>query len=82
MTAYRGGHLEEVAAVAHKLKSSARAVGAAGLGEICDAIETAADAGVANSLLALLRDFEKEVAEVEGYLRAALEPRPQASACA
>ena len=37
--ACRSGQLKEVAAVAHKLKSSARAVGAAGLGEICDAIE-------------------------------------------
>jgi signal transduction histidine kinase/DNA-binding NarL/FixJ family response regulator len=82
VTACRGGHLKEVAAVAHKLKSSARAVGAAGLGEICDAIETAAETGAASALVTLLHDFEQEMAAVDGYLRATLAPDAPASACA
>jgi signal transduction histidine kinase/CheY-like chemotaxis protein/HPt (histidine-containing phosphotransfer) domain-containing protein len=82
LAACHGGRFKEAAAVAHKLKSSARAVGASGLGEICDAIETAADTGAADSLPALVRDFERAMAEVDSYLRTVLTPEAQASACA
>jgi signal transduction histidine kinase/HPt (histidine-containing phosphotransfer) domain-containing protein/ActR/RegA family two-component response regulator len=82
LAACHGGQIKEAAAVAHKLKSSARAVGASDLGEICNAIEAAADAGAADSLLTLVRQFEQEMAAVDGYLLAALAPNSQASACA
>jgi two-component system sensor histidine kinase/response regulator len=53
---------------AHKLKSSARAVGAQVLDELCVEIEQAADAGHIESVAALLPRFLAEVDAVDRYL--------------
>jgi HPt (histidine-containing phosphotransfer) domain-containing protein len=54
-----------VNAIAHRLKSSSRSVGAVALGEVCAALE---HAGAAHPISALGQDlirFEKELAAVE-----------------
>jgi PAS domain S-box-containing protein len=53
---------------AHKLKSSARAVGAHALGELCAAMEEAGKAGSTETLLALLPRFEQELDAVNTFL--------------
>jgi PAS domain S-box-containing protein len=58
----------DAAAIAHKLKSSARSVGALKLGDLCSHIEIAGHAGDLNALAALLADFETEVSTVEEWL--------------
>jgi CheY-like chemotaxis protein/HPt (histidine-containing phosphotransfer) domain-containing protein/anti-sigma regulatory factor (Ser/Thr protein kinase) len=58
----------DAAAIAHKLKSSARSVGALKLGDLCSNIEIAGHAGDLNALAALLADFETEVSTVEEWL--------------
>jgi two-component system sensor histidine kinase/response regulator len=57
-----------VAATAHKLKSSARSVGALALGELCNEMEQAGKDGDIAALAALLPRFEKELGSVERYL--------------
>ncbi|MDP1698501.1 MAG: ATP-binding protein [Xanthomonadaceae bacterium] len=52
-------------AAAHKLKSSARSVGALALGELCVGIERAGNAGDSDELAALMVTFERELASVE-----------------
>jgi PAS domain S-box-containing protein len=59
---------EDAAQIAHKLKSSARSVGALGLGEICAAIEAAGSTGDAAGLAELMHGFEKEMSSVDSYL--------------
>jgi HPt (histidine-containing phosphotransfer) domain-containing protein len=59
-----------VGALAHKLKSSARSVGALALGELCVEIEQAGKAGQIEALAALLPRFEAEMAAVDEYLDA------------
>ena len=62
---------EEAAAAgahAHKLKSSARSVGALALGELCAQMEQAGKSGDAEALAKLLPRFEQELAGVEGFL--------------
>ncbi len=53
---------------AHKLKSSARSVGALALGELCEEMEQAGKVGDTEALAALLLRFEQEMAGVEHYL--------------
>ena len=53
---------------AHKLKSSARTVGASALGELCAQIETAGKAGNIDALAALLPMFEQELDAVNAFL--------------
>jgi len=53
---------------AHKLKSSARAVGAFDLGDLCAAIEEVGRTGNGYALNALLPLLEAEMAVVDGYL--------------
>jgi signal transduction histidine kinase/CheY-like chemotaxis protein/HPt (histidine-containing phosphotransfer) domain-containing protein len=60
---------KDAADIAHKLKSSARSVGALRLGELCAAIEVAGTAGDSTLLTELFPDFEREMIEVESYLR-------------
>jgi two-component system, sensor histidine kinase and response regulator len=55
-------------AAAHKLKSSARSVGALGLGELCAEMERLGKAGDAQALTALLPRFESELATVDKYI--------------
>jgi HPt (histidine-containing phosphotransfer) domain-containing protein len=59
------GNTALVAAAAHKLKSSARAVGALALGELCAEME---HPGKAETLNALLSRFESEITIVGHYL--------------
>ncbi len=59
---------DQAGAAAHKLKSSARSVGALKLSELCELIEYAATAQDHSSLMALLPRFKAEVCEVENYL--------------
>jgi len=67
-TACAAGQATAAAAAAHKLKSSARSVGALALGELCAGMEQAGQAGDTEALAALLHRFEQEMADVEHYL--------------
>ena len=67
-TACAAGQVEAAGALAHKLKSSARSVGALALGELCFEMEQAGKAGDGEALAALLPRFEQELASVEGFL--------------
>ncbi len=62
------GQAEAAGALAHKLKSSARSVGALALGELCAEMEQAGKAGDMKALMALLSRFKLELANVEGFL--------------
>jgi signal transduction histidine kinase/HPt (histidine-containing phosphotransfer) domain-containing protein/ActR/RegA family two-component response regulator len=53
---------------AHKLKGSARSVGALALGELCAAMETAGKAGSTEALDALLPLFEQELRAVNAFV--------------
>jgi two-component system sensor histidine kinase/response regulator len=53
---------------AHKLKSSARTVGALALGELCEKMEYTAKAGNTEALTALLPAFEQEFEAVNVFL--------------
>ena len=58
-----------VETVAHRLKSSARSVGALALGELCAAMEHAGQAGGRETLADLWPRFEAEIAAVDEFLR-------------
>jgi PAS domain S-box-containing protein len=62
------GNTATTGALAHKLKSSARSVGALALGERCAEMERAGKAGDTGTLTALLPEFEQELARVERVL--------------
>jgi PAS domain S-box-containing protein len=62
------GDIGAAAEVAHKLKSSARTVGALALGDICEDIESAGRAGRAAELKGLVARFNGEMAAVESFL--------------
>jgi PAS domain S-box-containing protein len=66
--ACESGQATTAGAHAHKLKSSARSVGALALGELCFEMEQAGKAGDNEALAVLLPKFEQELAGVEGYL--------------
>jgi len=68
------GLAAEAGAAAHKLKSSARVVGALALGDICAEIETLARISPDPLPVSLVARFEAELALVEDYL-AALPPK-------
>lgn len=53
---------------AHKLKSSARTVGALKLGELCAEMEIVGKAGDTEALVAILPKFEQELGAVNSYL--------------
>jgi HPt (histidine-containing phosphotransfer) domain-containing protein len=67
-TASAAGQAAAAGAAAHKLKSSARSVGALALGELCAEMEKAGKAGNIEALAVLLPRFEQELASVEHYL--------------
>jgi signal transduction histidine kinase/CheY-like chemotaxis protein len=73
---------KDAAEIAHKLKSSARSVGALRLGELCAAIEAAGTAGDLTLLTELCPDFEREMAVVDGYLRSLQARADSAERCA
>jgi PAS domain S-box-containing protein len=62
------GQAGQTAALAHKLKSSARSVGALFLGELCADMEEAGKGGQVEILTALWPRFETEMAAVDEYL--------------
>jgi len=68
--AYATRQAAQVSALAHKLKSSARSVGALALGELCADIEQAGKIGQIEVLAALLPRFEAEIAAIIDYLDA------------
>jgi len=72
----------QTAAVAHKLKSSARSVGALKLGELCADIEIAGHAGDLTAVAALLPAFETEIRTVDEWLRNSPVRDPKAEQCA
>jgi two-component system, sensor histidine kinase and response regulator len=59
---------EQAVAIAHKLKSSARSVGAIKLGDLCADIESAAHAGDLAVIAALLPDYQTEIRAVDQWL--------------
>jgi two-component system sensor histidine kinase/response regulator len=67
-SAYENDQTAQAGALAHKLKSSARSVGALKLGELCAAIEQADKAGRVDALADLVRRFEVEISAVYEYL--------------
>lgn len=62
------GQAAEAGAIAHKLKSSARSVGALPLGDLCAEMEQAGKAADVKALTELLAKFEQEFAGVKQYL--------------
>jgi len=64
--------MNQVADVAHTLKSAARTVGALALGELCQQIETAGRAGDAKAGLALINGLADALALAAEPIRAAL----------
>jgi CheY-like chemotaxis protein/HPt (histidine-containing phosphotransfer) domain-containing protein len=66
--AYAAGQASHVAAQAHKLKSSARAVGALQLGELCAALERAGKTQDLPALAALMPAFEQEAVRVSLFI--------------
>ncbi|MDQ3200916.1 MAG: response regulator, partial [Pseudomonadota bacterium] len=67
-TAFQLGQAAAVSAAAHKLKSSARSVGALVLGELCAEMEQAGKVGDTEALAVLLLRFEAEMVVVDRYL--------------
>ena len=63
-----GRQTAQAADQAHKLMSSARAVGALALGDLCAEMETAGKAGRLEALAMLLPRFEDELDTVNMYL--------------
>ncbi len=74
--AVKNGHFDEVKASAHKLKSSARSVGALVLGDGCAAMESAAAANDLARLNELLPELEKTQTEVGNRITALLATTP------
>jgi CheY-like chemotaxis protein/HPt (histidine-containing phosphotransfer) domain-containing protein len=72
VAALTANEAQSAAASAHKLKSSAHAVGALQLGDICAAIEAAGKAGEFTLFPGLLEQFRAELALVHEFLRATL----------
>jgi signal transduction histidine kinase/CheY-like chemotaxis protein/HPt (histidine-containing phosphotransfer) domain-containing protein len=68
--ASRAERLKDAAAIAHKLKSSARSVGALRLGELCAELENAGASGDRTVMSSLLNRFEQELKSVQEYLSA------------
>jgi CheY-like chemotaxis protein/HPt (histidine-containing phosphotransfer) domain-containing protein len=66
--ACEAGQAAPAAAAAHKLKSSARSVGAMALGELCEQMEQAGKAGDMDALRELLPRFELELTSVSYYI--------------
>ncbi len=62
------GQAGTAGSLAHKLKSSARSVGALALGELCFEMEKAGKTSDMSALTVMLPKFEQELAAVESYL--------------
>lgn len=75
--ACRCGEATAAGAAAHKLKSSARSMGALKLGDLCDKMEQAGMASENETLATLSPRFEQELLAVEGCLDSLLQERHQ-----
>ena len=69
------GRAKEAGAIAHKLKSSARSVGARQLGQLCAELEQAGNAVDRETLATLLPGFRQELLAVESCLEVLLQQR-------
>ncbi len=69
--------MARVAAVAHRVKSSARAIGAAGFAELCEQIEAQADAARPAQTRALAARLRAQVARIEREVTTRLGVRAQ-----
>jgi signal transduction histidine kinase/HPt (histidine-containing phosphotransfer) domain-containing protein/ActR/RegA family two-component response regulator len=69
LTAVSLGRAVEAAAAAHKIKATARSVGAYPLAELCASIEDAGNASNLDAVRRLAPEFEAELAAVHSYLR-------------
>ncbi|PSJ16967.1 response regulator [Nitrosomonas supralitoralis] len=67
-TAYQAGRLTTVGSLAHKLKSSARSVGALELGELCAKMEQAGKKSDAEALAVLFTAFDAQMISIKTYL--------------
>ncbi|WP_018990526.1 response regulator [Aromatoleum toluclasticum] len=70
------GDPHEVAAIAHKLKSSSRAVGAVVLGDLCAELENAGRSGNRSAIGEHMEAFAPALVEVEACIRAMLVMNP------
>ncbi|MBV1787958.1 PAS domain S-box protein [Marinobacterium sp. D7] len=66
--AFESGQVQEVGALAHKLKSSAHSIGALRLAECCDELEKIANAKGTTRLVELMDRFNTEMADVKAFL--------------
>ena len=66
--AYRAGQFAVVGLLAHKLKSSARSIGALALGELCADMEQAGKKNDTEVLTVLLPLFDAQLVNVKNYL--------------
>jgi PAS domain S-box-containing protein len=71
--AFAGGDWAAVGALAHRLRSSSRSVGALALGECCEKLELVGTADDVSTIAALLADFESCLKEVGEAVRIKLE---------
>ncbi|WP_292995759.1 ATP-binding protein [Nitrosomonas sp.] len=67
---YQAGQFAAVGLLAHKLKSSARSIGALALGELCAEMEQAGKKNDAETLAVLLPSFDAQLMSVKTYLDA------------
>ncbi|UJP06227.1 MAG: ATP-binding protein [Nitrosomonas sp.] len=67
-TAYDGEQWDTVGALAHKLKSSARSVGALALGETSEKLEQAGKNKNVAAIATILPSFDMQIKRVEAYL--------------
>jgi CheY-like chemotaxis protein/HPt (histidine-containing phosphotransfer) domain-containing protein len=70
LTACADGRAQQASLLAHNLMSSARAIGAAALGEHCARMDVAGRAGDADTLATLLPGFKRELAAVDAFIDA------------
>ncbi|MEN9790523.1 MAG: hypothetical protein RLZZ63_181 [Gemmatimonadota bacterium] len=76
LAAHRANELAEIARLTHKLKSSARSMGAMALGELAAELETVARRVDADAVTHLIRRFEVAVTALEARLTAELGVAP------
>jgi CheY-like chemotaxis protein/HPt (histidine-containing phosphotransfer) domain-containing protein len=64
------GLAQQASILAHNLMSSARAIGAPALGELCERMDRAGRAGDGDALAPLLAEFQHELAAVDAFIDA------------
>jgi PAS domain S-box-containing protein len=70
---WNAGQLYETSAIAHRLKSSARAVGASRWADICEAIEREAGRGKSDDFQQAISAFSQELTRVSRHIKRLLE---------